>query len=204
MRTLLAAFCSLFLIGQVCSAATKGVATGNQAPEFSATDANGGSKALKDYKGKIVVLEWFNHGCPFVKKHYNSGNMQRLQKEFTDKGVIWLTINSSAEGKQGHVTPEEAVALMKEKGGASTAFLLDPKGDVGRLYGARTTPHMFVIDKEGKVVYQGAIDDDNSTDPDSIPQAKNYVREVIGELLSGKAVSVASTEPYGCAVKYES
>lgn len=204
MRTLLASLLTVLLAFNSAWASPKGVSTGAAAPDFTVNDSKGSPVSLKDFKGKVVVLEWFNHECPFVKKHYNSGNMQRLQKEMTDKGIVWLSINSSAEGKQGHLSADEAISISKEKGTASSSVLLDMDGNVGKLYGARTTPHMYVIDKDGKVAYQGAIDDNDSPDPAAIPQSKNYVREVVGELMNGKAVTIASTEPYGCSVKYKS
>jgi peroxiredoxin len=179
---------------------------GKPAPDFSLTDSNGETHKLSDYRGKegkFVVLEWFNDGCPFVKKHYDSGNMQKLQKAYTRKGVIWFTINSSAPGKQGNHSPEEFNAIIKEKDAAPTALLIDSDGKVGRLYGAKTTPDMFVINKEGILVYSGAIDDQPDTDKDSIPKAKNYVKEALDEALAGKQIKVAITKSYGCSVKYQ-
>lgn len=176
---------------------------GKAAPDFKLTDLEGKERHLSDYKGKIVVLEWFNHGCPFVKKHYESGNMQKLQKSTTDKGVIWLAINSSAEGKQGFAAPSEHASAFKEKGAAPSAVLIDTDGTVGHLYGAKTTPHMFVIDKAGKLAYAGAIDDSPGVDQAEIPQAKNYVRAAVDDLLSNKPVATTSTKSYGCSVKYK-
>lgn len=175
---------------------------GEKAPDFTLPAADGGDKALSSFSGKIVVLEWHNKGCPFVKKHYESGNMQSLQKEYTAKDVIWLTINSSAPGKQGHESPAEALATAKADGAASTHVLIDEKGDVGKLYGAVTTPHMFVVDKEGKLAYAGAIDDNESLDPESIKGAKNYVRDAVEALMAGKPVEVTTSKSYGCGVKY--
>jgi peroxiredoxin len=176
---------------------------GKPAPEFTLPSANGKSIDLSQYKGKLVVLEWFNHGCPFVKKHYDSGNMQALQKEYTGKGVIWLSICSSAQGKQGYGTAEEHNTEVKTSKAAPTAVLMDADGKVGRLYGAKTTPDMFVIDKKGELAYAGAIDDHPDTDASSIKGSKNYVKEALDELLKGKAVAMASTKSYGCAVKYQ-
>jgi peroxiredoxin len=176
---------------------------GKAAPEFSLPASNGKTIDLSHYKGKLVVLEWFNHGCPFVKKHYDSGNMQTLQKEYTAKGVIWLSICSSAQGKQGFGTDAEHNAELKEYKAAPTAVLMDSDGKVGRLYGAKTTPHMFIINKKGVLVYAGAIDDHPDTDKDSIKVAKNFVKEGLDELLGGKAVAQASTKSYGCSVKYQ-
>lgn len=176
---------------------------GKPAPNFTLPDSNGVSHSLSDYEGKIVVLEWLNHGCPFVRKHYNSGNMQKLQKAYTDKGVIWFSIISSAPGKQGYCTPEEANEITAEKHAAPTAVLLDPEGTVGKLYGAKTTPHMFIIGKDGKLVYNGGIDDIRSTNVEDIAKAKNYVQMALDELLAGKEVTVKTSQPYGCSVKYK-
>ncbi|MGA0332448.1 MAG: thioredoxin family protein [Kiritimatiellia bacterium] len=173
-----------------------------EAPAFTLTDTNGTEHSLSDFKGKVVVLEWFNHGCPFVKKHYSQGNMQALQKSYTEKGVVWLAICSSAEGKQGYDTAEGHNKTAKEKGTNATAILLDTDGTVGKAYGAKTTPHMYVIDAEGQLVYQGAIDDKRSTNPDDIPTSKNYVVAALDQVLAGQAVEVSSTPPYGCSVKY--
>jgi peroxiredoxin len=178
------------------------VAIGEKAPDFTAADSNGKSHTLASYKGKIVVLEWLNHQCPFVKKHYGSGHMQELQKTYTGKGIIWLSVISSAPGKQGYSTPEQANSVTKEKGAAPTAVLLDPQGTVGKLYGAKTTPHMFIINADGVLVYNGAIDDAPSTDLGDIATAKNYVQSALDELLAGKPVSEATSQPYGCSVKY--
>ncbi len=149
-----------------------------------------------------MVLEWFNPQCPFVGKHYGSGHMQALQKEWTGKGVVWLTIDSSAPGKQGYLDAARARELAKERGLSSTALLLDPEGKVGRAYAAKTTPHMFVIDKAGTVAYAGGIDDKPSTDQADLAAAKNFVAAALGELVAGRPVTVASSQPYGCSVKY--
>jgi peroxiredoxin len=175
---------------------------GEKAPDFAATDSNGKTQNLAGHKGKIVVLEWLNRQCPFVKKHYDSGNMQKLQKAYTGKGVIWFSVVSSAPGKQGYLTPEEANSFIREKGAAPTAVLLDPQGTVGKLYGAKTTPHMFIIDAAGVLVYNGAIDDTPSTDIADIATAKNYVKSALDEIMAGKQVTVATSQPYGCSVKY--
>jgi len=176
--------------------------TGEPAPEFTLTDSNGQSHKLSDFKGKFVVLEWLNHGCPFVVKHYGSGNMQKLQKEFTGKDVVWLSIASSAPGKQGNMTPAEANVAKEEKGSAATAVLLDADGTVGRLYNAKVTPHMFVINSEGTLIYMGAIDSVKSPDPADVANAKNYVKQALDEAMAGKPVSEPTTTPYGCGVKY--
>lgn len=176
---------------------------GKPAPVFSLPSAEGKTVSLEQFKDKLVVLEWLNHGCPFVKKHYDKGNMQGLQRNAAEKGVVWLSIVSSAQGTQGYYPPKEAHAMMLEKKAQPTALLLDPEGQVGRMYGARTTPHIYIIDKTGNLVYRGAIDSIRSTNPDDIPKATNYVTQALGELMAGKPVSVAKTRPYGCSVKYK-
>jgi peroxiredoxin len=175
---------------------------GTDAPDFTAPDAQGRERRLSEFKGRTVVLEWHNQSCPYVKKHYESGNMQRLQKELTGQGVVWLTVISSAPGKQGYVTPAEEDAYLKAQQAAPTAVLFDPDGRIGRSYGARTTPHMFVIDPQGTLVYDGAIDDRPSSDQADVAGAKNFVRAAYQEVKAGKPVSVATTAPYGCSVKY--
>jgi peroxiredoxin len=175
---------------------------GSPAPVFSLSDSNGQTRALADYRGRFVVLEWWNYECPFVEKHYGSGNMQRLQKAWTDRGVAWLTINSSAPGKQGHVDGAKANALMKQKDGSPTAVLLDPAGRVGRLYAAKTTPHMFVVDPKGTLVYAGGIDDKPSTSRADVAPATNYVADALAEATAGRPVTTPSSQPYGCSVKY--
>jgi peroxiredoxin len=175
---------------------------GQPAPAFALTDSNGKPHALDEFEGKVVVLEWWNYACPFVGKHYGSGNMQRLQKEWTAKGVAWLTVSSSAPGKQGYVDGAQANAIMKEKAGAPTAVLLDHDGKVGRAYGAKTTPHMFVIDGQGTLVYAGGIDDKPSTDQADIATAKNLVSMALAEVTAGRPVTTATSQSYGCSVKY--
>lgn len=172
------------------------------APGFTLPDGHGNEHSLSDFEGKIVVLEWVNHGCPFVVKFYRGGHMQALQAEMAEKGVVWLSINSSAPGLQGWKTPEDQLRAIEEKGINAHAVLIDEDGTVGRAYGARTTPHMFVIDPAGNLVYQGAIDSVRSTNPADIPEARNYVREAVAALLAGEPVPVARTQPYGCSVKY--
>src|SRR4051794_11458820 len=179
-------------------------AVGTNAPDFSLTDSKGKTQTVSQYKGKYVVLEWFNPECPFVKKHYGSGNMQKLQQEFTGKGVVWLTIDSSAPGLEGNVTADQANAKMSEWKTKQTALVLDPDGKAGRSYGAKNTPHMFVINPEGKIVYEGAIDSKATPNPADITSATNYVKVALEESLSGKAVSNPNTKPYGCSVKYGS
>ena len=175
---------------------------GEPAPEFTATDTNGQVHKLSDYHGKLVVLEWSNRGCPYTQKHYNSGNMQRLQKEWTGRGVIWLTVISSAPGKQGYVTASDENAYLKQVNAAPTAVLLDPTGALGHLYDAKTTPDMFIISPQGTLIYNGAIDDRPTTDVSDVNGAKNYVTAALGEATSGKPVSNPTSRPYGCSVKY--
>jgi peroxiredoxin len=182
--------------------ASESPSVGSAAPDFSAPDAKGATHSLSEYKGKYVVLEWFNPECPFVKKHYGSGNMQKLQEEFTGKGVVWLSVDSSAPGKEGSLTPEQAEKKMSEWKTRSTALLLDQDGKVGQAYGAKNTPHMFVINPEGKVIYEGAIDSKATPNPADIPLSTNYVKAALDESLAGKAVTTAQTKPYGCSVKY--
>ena len=176
---------------------------GSAAPDFSLTDAKGQTHSLAQYKGKYVVLEWFNPECPFVKKHYGSGNMQKLQAEFTGKGVVWLSIDSSAPGLEGNLTAEQANAKMTEWKTKQTALVLDPDGKAGRAYAAKNTPHMFVINPEGKIIYEGAIDSKASPNPADISSSTNYVKVALDESLAGKTVSNANTKPYGCSVKYK-
>lgn len=175
---------------------------GKPAPAFTAVDSSGKSHALADFKGKTVILEWTNDGCPYVKKHYNAGNMQKIQKDLTADGAVWLSVISSAPGKQGHVDGKGANDLTKSRNAAPTAVLLDPKGTIGRAYEAQTTPHMYVIDGKGILRYMGAIDDKPSTDAATIAGARNYVREAVAAVKAGKPVEVAATDPYGCSVKY--
>jgi peroxiredoxin len=178
-------------------------AVGTAAPDFSLTDSKGKTQSVSQYKGKYVVLEWFNPECPFVKKHYGSGNMQKLQGEFTGKGVVWLTIDSSAPGLEGNLTAEQANAKMAEWKTKQTALVLDPDGKAGRTYGAKNTPHMFVINPEGKIVYEGAIDSKATPHPSDIASSTNYVKVALEESMGGKPVSTANTKPYGCSVKYK-
>jgi peroxiredoxin len=176
---------------------------GSNAPDFSLTDAKGKTHSLSEYKGKYVVLEWFNPECPFVKKHYGSGNMQKLQQEYTGKGVVWLSIDSSAPGTEGNLTAEQAEKKMGEWKTRQTALLLDPEGNAGRAYGAKNTPDMIVINPEGKIVYEGAIDSKATPNPSDIPSSTNYVKVALDESMAGKPVSTAATKPYGCSVKYK-
>jgi peroxiredoxin len=200
MKSLLAAtlVASLSLAGAAHAAAT----VGQPAPAFTLTDTKGTTHSLSDFAGKTVVLEWFNHECPFVKKHYGAGNMQAQQNAATGKGVVWLTVNSSAPGKQGHVNAEQANAVLGEWKATPTAFLLDHDGKVGQAYGAKTTPHLFVIDGEGVLRYNGAIDSNPSADPADIPGATQYVDAALGDLAANRPVARGTTQPYGCSVKY--
>ena len=176
---------------------------GSAAPDFSLTDAQGKTHSLSEYKGKYVVLEWFNPECPFVKKHYGTSNMQNLQKQYTDKGVVWLTIDSNAPGTEGSITPEQAQKVSASWKTHQTALLLDPEGKAGRAYGAKNTPNMVIISPEGKIAYEGAIDSKASPNPADIPSSTNYVKVALDESMSGKPVSNANTRPYGCSVKYK-
>lgn len=178
------------------------VKVGEPAPAFSAVDTAGKTHRLEDYAGKVVVLEWTNHDCPYVRKHYDAGNMQVQQRAATSAGGVWLSVISSAPGKQGHVSAEEAAALTRSRSAAPSAVLLDPDGTMGRAYGARTTPHMFIIDGSGTLVYQGGIDSIASTDQADIGDARQYVRVALDEVLNGKPVTEAVTRPYGCSIKY--
>ena len=176
---------------------------GSQAPNFRLADTDGKAVTLDQFKGRTVVLEWHNPGCPYVKKHYESGNMQKTQAAAKKEGAVWLTINSGAEGKQGHMNGAEAKALVASQKAQPTAYLLDPNGVVGKGYGAVTTPHMYIIDGNGKLVYAGGIDDKATANPGDIAGARNHVLAALSELKAGKAVSVATSRPYGCSVKYQ-
>ncbi|MBC7718324.1 MAG: thioredoxin family protein [Chitinophagaceae bacterium] len=179
---------------------------GQAAPDFNATDALGKSHKLSDFKGKLVVLEWTNPGCPFVAKHYSGGgqgNMQRLQKEFTAKGVVWLSIASTEKGNGEYYPPAKMVSWVQDKQAKPSAVLMDELGKIGQLYGAKTTPHMYIISPQGVLVYSGAIDSVASARVDDIKTATNYVRQGLSEALAGKAVSTPSTRAYGCSVKYK-
>lgn len=176
---------------------------GKAAPEFTAIDSNGQTHKLSDLKGKTVVLEWTNDGCPYVGKHYRSGNMQALQKEAAAKGIVWLSVISSAKGEQGYVDGNAANKLTADRGAAPAAVLLDPAGTIGHAYGAKTTPHMYVIDKDGRLVYNGAIDDKPTANVADIPTARSYLKEALAAVADGKPVAVATTRAYGCSVKYQ-
>jgi peroxiredoxin len=193
---------ALFVFLFVGLSAGNATRVGDRAPDFTATDSNGRVHKLSEYQDKFVVLEWTNRGCPYTQKHYNSGNMQRLQREWTSRGVIWLTVISSAPGKQGYVKAAEENAYVKQVNAAPTAVLLDPTGVLGHLYDAKTTPHMFIIDTKGILIYNGAIDDRPTTDLADVNGARNYLSLALEEATSGKPVSAPTTRPYGCSVKY--
>lgn len=183
-------------------AASANLNVGESAPDFVLTDSHGETHALSDYRGRTVILEWTNHDCPYVRKHYGGDNMQALQKEYTDQGAVWLTVISSKPGAQGYVEPEKANELTETRDAHPSAVLLDPAGDVGRAYGAKTTPHMYIVDTEGTLRYQGAIDDKPSARPASLEGATNYVRAAMADLEAGRPVQTAETTAYGCSVKY--
>lgn len=172
-------------------------------PNFKAKDIKGTEVELSKYKGKWVVLEWFNKGCPFVKKHYNSNNMQNLQKKYAEKGVVWITLVSSAEGEQGFENDQDALKTAKDWNATPAHIIREPSGTIGKSFYAQVTPHMYIISPEQKLVYQGAIDDNKSANPEDVKTAKNFVSVALDEAMSGKAVTVKRTRPYGCGVKYK-
>ncbi len=178
------------------------VRVGTPAPEFTATDTHGKDHQLSGQKGKFVVIEWHNRDCPYTRKHYTSGNMQRLQREWTQKGVVWFTVISSAPGTQGYVNADDENAYVARMKASPTAVLLDPQGALGHLYGAKTTPHMFVINPEGVLIYDGAIDDKPTTDEADIATARNYLQAALEAAMAGQPVEVPTSRPYGCSVKY--
>ena len=197
-RLALALAAALAIPGFALAAAT----VGQPAPDFSAPDLQGKTVSLADFKGKFVVLEWVNPECPYVRRHYTSGNMPSLQKEIATKDVVWLAVNSSNPSSGEFKTPEEMAKWLGQQGAAPKAALIDKDGQVGRAYGARTTPHMYVIDPQGKLIYAGAIDDKRWASTEETRSARNHVRAALGEAMAGKPVSVAATSPYGCSVKY--
>jgi hypothetical protein len=178
-------------------------AIGHPAPVFSATDSGGHTVNLSDYRGKLVVLEWTNDGCPFVRHYYDHGNMQTLQKQYTGKGVVWLSVISSAAGREGYADGPHADQLSRQRGAAPSAVLLDPTGTLGHLYGAKTTPQMFLIDRTGTLIYSGAIDGEPSTDPADIATASPYFKDALDQALAGQPLSRPLTKPYGCSIKYQ-
>jgi len=179
-------------------------AVGQSAPDFTLKDASGKTVKLSDYRGKHVVLEWTNPGCPYVRKHYDSGNMPATQKEAVDKGVVWLSINSTEKSSWEYMEPTKLVAWQKERKAQPSAVLQDEEGTTGKAYGARTTPHMYIVDPQGRLIYAGGIDSIPSSNPEDIKKAVNYVRQGLNEALAGKPLSAASTRPYGCSIKYKS
>jgi peroxiredoxin len=195
-------FVSVLVLSFCASLSQAAITVGQAAPDFSAKDAAGKVHKLSDYKGKYVVLEWTNPGCPYVQKHYRSQNMQNLQKAWTQKNVAWLAVNSTNPGHSDYQKPDVAQDYMNKVGAAATALLMDSDGKVGSAYAARNTPHMFVVDPQGKLIYAGAIDDKRSTDEEDVKTAKNYIAAALSEAMAGKAVSVSATQPYGCSIKY--
>jgi peroxiredoxin len=198
----MSSFATLAFLFLTLAATAQTARVGAPAPSFTATDSHGKTKSLDQFRGKYVVLEWHNQGCPYTRKHYVSGNMQALQKEWTAKGVVWFTVISSAQGQQGFVTDPEENAYLQKMHADPTAVLMDPTGEIGRLFDARTTPEMYVIDPSGKLIYEGAIDNQPTPDLDSIHGADNYVTDALREAMEGKPVAVAYTRAYGCSVKY--
>ena len=204
MKTLFAATAALALMATATTASAK-IANGTSVTDMTVTDSNGKQHNLSDFTGKRVVLEWTNDGCPYVQKHYDTDNMQTLQKEATlDGDTVWLSIVSSAPGKQGYVSGDGANELTTSRGAAPTAVVLDPAGNMGKTFAAKTTPHMYIIDEVGTLVYQGAIDDNSSARKSTVAGAKNYVRAAISDLDAGRSVAESDTAPYGCSVKYSS
>lgn len=192
-----------FLLASVFTSFAFGEAkVGQAAPDFEVKDATGQTRKLSDYKGKNVVLEWYNKDCPYVKKHYGAGNMQKLQTELAGKGVAWLTVLSSAKGKQGFLTPEETIKNGQKENSKAEAFLMDADGKIGQMYGAKTTPHLFLIDAKGVLRYNGAIDSNDSADPATIAKAENYLLAATTSVLKGEKIAKETTKPYGCSVKY--
>jgi peroxiredoxin len=189
-------------LAAIVAAPVLAVRVGGAAPDFTATASNGQTFKLSDFRGKFVVLEWHNQGCPYTIKHYQSGNMEKLQKEWTGKGVVWFTVISSAPGEQGYVTASQENDYLKRMNAVPTAALLDPNGQLGHLYDAKTTPQMIVIGPNGALLYDGAIDDRPTPDVSDIAGAKNYLAQALMEAMAGKPVSVPTTRPYGCSVKY--
>ncbi|MBI2772530.1 MAG: thioredoxin family protein [Burkholderiales bacterium] len=197
-RTLIA---SLFAFAGIAHAAPS---VGQAAPDFTLRDATGKAVKLSDYKGRHVVLEWTNPGCPYVQKHYNSGNMAATQKDATGRGVVWLAINSTEKASSDYLEPAKLVAWMGERKAQPTATLMDEEGTAGRLYGARTTPHMYIVNPQGQLIYAGGIDSIASSNAEDIKGAVNYVRTGLAEALAGKQITAATTRPYGCSIKYKS
>jgi len=199
---LLIAIASLVLINMASVTDRNGAVVGEAAPDFSVVDAYGNTHSLSDYAGQYVILEWLNHDCPFVRKHYDGNNMQELQKKYTDQGVAWLSVISSAPGSQGYLEPEGAQKITGEKNASPTAVLLDPDGSMGRAYDARVTPHMYIINPDGILEYNGAIDDRPTPRASDLEGARNFVVEAMDALMNGGEIAVRTNTPYGCAVRY--
>ena len=195
---------TIIILGAGMQFATAQAVIGAAAPAFTLTDSNGHNPSLADFKGKTVVLEWTSHECPYVGKHYRGNNMQALQKKWTGQGVVWLSVISSAPGQPGYVSPRQANKLTADRGAAPTAVLFDPTGKVGHAYGARTTPHMYVINGEGTLVYKGGIDDQPTARLQDLKGARNFVDQALSEISQGKPVSVTASRAYGCSIKYGS
>lgn len=194
---------ALALVSSLAFTAHADPEIGKPAPDFSATGSDGKTYKLSDYKGKFVVLEWYNKDCPFIQKHYEPGNMQKYQDQYVKKGVIWFEVASSAKGREGYYTAEDMQKIRAKVGSKALATLLDPEGEIGGLYKAKTTPHMFIINPEGVVIYNGAFDDHPTPYAEDIPKSKNYVAMALDEAMAGKPVSKPLTRPYGCSVKYK-
>ncbi len=194
-------FC-VFFAGSALAEDRRGPEIGKKAPDFTLVDASGKKHTLSEYEGRYVVLEWLNHDCPFVVKHYATGNMQMLQEKYRDLGIVWFSVISSAPGKQGYLEPDDAKKITRDKKAKAKAVLLDPDGKVGRAYDARVTPHMYIIDKEGMLRYMGAIDDRPTANHADVEGARNFVSEALDLLLDGQSVEVTTHQPYGCTVKY--
>ncbi len=188
----------------LAAAAQGAPSVGQPAPDFTLRDASGKAVKLSDYRGKHVVLEWTNPGCPYVQKHYDSGNMPATQKDAVDKGVVWLAINSTEKASYDYREPAKLVAWQNERKSRPTALLMDEEGTAGKAYGARTTPHLYIVDPQGALVYAGGIDSIPSSNPQDIKKAVNYVRQGLNEALAGKPITAATTRPYGCSIKYKS
>ncbi len=203
LRLTLAIIISVFIISWASqnSQAAK-LVTGSEAPDFEYTDLEGNTGKLSDLRGKYVIVEWFNHGCPFVAKHYNSKKMQSLQSEYTGKDVVWIAVNSTSDGHGDYRNPEESKSDAQKHGTSATKIVIDGQGEIGQLYGAKTTPHIFIINPEGTLIYQGAADDIKSTDTEDIPKATNYIDLAMTEALTEKELTNPETKPYGCSVKY--
>jgi AhpC/TSA family len=195
---------TIMILGMGIQPATAQARVGAPAPAFTLPDTNGRARSLADFRDNTVVLEWTNHECPYVGKHYRGNNMQALQKRWTGQGVVWLSVISSAPGRQGHVSPQQANKLTADRGAAPTAVLLDPTGKVGRAYGARATPHMYVINGQGALVYMGGIDDKPTARLEDLKGARNFVDAALNEISQGKPVSVTVSRAYGCSIKYAS